>query len=82
MSPIALHALHPSAPRRLIPARTAFGKRLERALRTAGIRTMSEAAAALGYSVHTVTMWRRGDRRPPKRVQASVLGFLQRRAGP
>jgi transcriptional regulator with XRE-family HTH domain len=43
--------------------RGAFARRLDRWIRDNGL-SLRETAARLGFSYHTIVMWRRGDRLP------------------
>ena len=49
---------------RLHPPTTAFGSAFHKWLVSKGVKTMDDAAKLVGFSRHTVLLWRRGAREP------------------
>jgi len=69
---------------RLHPPTTPFGRAFHKWLVSRGVRTMEEAANLVGFSRHTVLLWRRGAREPSdaaRRVMKSYFSGLVKPPG-
>jgi hypothetical protein len=63
---------------RLSEPKTAFAKRLHKYLKAMEVGTIEEASKVLGFSRHSILLWRRGDRIPApntKRLLESYFKF-------
>jgi len=73
--------LHKNSEPRLNPPDGTFARKLHRYIQRLGCRTIEDAAKILGFSRHSVLLWRRGDREPGvttrKLLEAYMKGTLK-----
>lgn len=68
--------------RRMHPPSTTFGKALHNWLVSKGVKTMEEAAELVGYSRHSVLLWRRGAREPSEQTERLMRGYFSGKLTP
>jgi DNA-binding transcriptional regulator YiaG len=61
---------------RLKQPKTQFGEKFHRWLSKRGVKTMGDAAILVGFSRHTVLLWRRGDREPSSAAKRLLESYF------